>query len=84
MIVNESILNQIFRSIEALYIDSKLSSIDADDLSTSVKWIENKSLNESNISYVIESLRSFKSEQNKESVCKVINEFRKVCGSYLK
>lgn len=83
MIVEESILNPVLRSIDVMYMSNELSVNDAEDLSESVLWIKGKSLNESNISYVIDTLRSFKNDTNKENVSKVINEFRKTCGSYL-
>ena len=66
-----------------MYIESKLKVNEAEDLSDCINWIKNKSLNESNINYVIENLRSYKKFISKEHVCKVINEFRKICGSYL-
>lgn len=83
MIVNESLINPVLRTIDVFYMNSKLSLSDAEDLSESITWLNNKSLNESNISYVIDTLRSFKNDSNKENVSKVINEFRKTCGSYL-
>ena len=83
MIVNESLINPVLRTIDVFYMNSKLSLSDAEDLSESITWLNNKSLNESNISYVIDTLRSFKNDSNKENVSKVINEFRKTCRSYL-
>jgi len=83
MIVSESIINPILRSIDVLYMNGKLSISDTEDLSETINWMIGQSLNESNISYVIDSLRSFKNEFNKEQVSSIINEFRKICGSYL-
>lgn len=83
MIINESVINPLLREIDVMYIEGEIKSNEAEDLSDCIIWIVNKSLNESNISYVIESLRSYKKFISKEHVCKVINQFRKICGSYL-
>ncbi|MBP6739558.1 MAG: hypothetical protein KA146_06185 [Leptospiraceae bacterium] len=84
MIVTEDIINQLLREIDTLYFqDGLISSDQADDLSDSVKWILGKSLNESNVSYVIETLRSYKKTMNENAVSSVIKSFRKICGSYM-
>lgn len=83
MIIDESVINPILRDIDVIYINGEVSSSEADDLSECIVWIKGKSLNESNISYVIDSLRSYKKVMNKDIVCKIINQFRKICGSYL-
>lgn len=83
MIIDESVINPLLREIDVMYIEGSLKSTEAEDLSDCIIWIVNKPLNESNISYVIENLRSYKKIISKEIVCKVINQFRKICGSYL-
>lgn len=83
MIIDESVINPLLREIDVMYINGEVSSSEADDLSECIVWIKGKSLNESNISYVIDSLRSYKKVMNKDIVCKIINQFRKICGSYL-
>lgn len=83
MIIDESVINPLLREIDVMYIEGKLKVNEAEDLSDCINWIKNKSLNESNISYVIDSLRSYKKVMNKDIVCKIINQFRKICGSYL-
>ena len=84
MIVTEDIINQLLREIDTLYFqDGLISSDQADDLSDSVKWILGKSLNESNVSYVIETLRSYKKTMNENAVSSVIKSFRRICGSYM-
>lgn len=84
MIVTEDIINQLLREIDVLYFEEKLiTPQQADDLSDSVKWILGKSLNESNISYVIDTLRSFKKIMNQDAVSSVIKSFRRICGSYM-
>ncbi|MBK8399459.1 MAG: hypothetical protein IPL26_29985 [Leptospiraceae bacterium] len=84
MIVDESIINQIIREIDTLYYQEQtISSEDADDLQKSVQWIIGKSLNESNVSYVIELLRSFKKTMNEQAVSSIIKSFRRICGSYM-
>ena len=84
MIVTEDIINQLLREIDVLYFEERLiTPQQADDLSDSVKWILGKSLNESNISYVIDTLRSFKKTMSQDAVSSVIKSFRKICGSYM-
>ncbi len=84
MIVTEDIINQLLREIDVFYFqDSLITSDQADDLSESVKWILGKSLNESNISYVIETLRSYKKTMNQDAVSSIIKSFRRICGSYM-
>lgn len=83
MIIDESVINPLLREIDVMYIEGKLKVNEAEDLSDCINWIKNKSLNESNINYVIENLRSYKKVMNKDIVCKIINQFRKICGSYL-
>jgi hypothetical protein len=84
MIVTEDIINQLLREIDVLYFEERLiTPQQADDLSDSVKWILGKSLNESNISYVIDTLRSFKKIMNQDAVSSVIKSFRRICGSYM-
>lgn len=84
MIVTEDIINQLLREIDVLYFEERLiTPQQADDLSGSVKWILGKSLNESNISYVIDTLRSFKKIMNQDAVSSVIKSFRRICGSYM-
>lgn len=83
MIIDESVINPLLREIDVMYIEGKLKVNEAEDLSDCINWIKNKSLNESNINYVIDSLRSYKKVMNKDIVCKIINQFRKICGSYL-
>lgn len=84
MIVTEEIINQLLREIDVLYFtEQKITPQQADDLSESVKWILGKSLNESNVSYVIETLRSFKRTMNGDAVSSIIKSFRRVCGSYM-
>lgn len=84
MIVEDSTINPILRIIDVYYIDGLIGVSEAEDLSESIIWIVNKSLNESNVNYVIDTLRSYKKVMDKEIVCKVINEFRKICGGYMK
>ena len=57
MIVSEELINTILREIDVMYSEGTLKIDDADDLSKAVSWINGKSLNESNVSYVIECLR---------------------------
>lgn len=84
MIVTEDIINQLLREIDVLYFEERLiTPQQADDLSDSVKWILGKSLNESNISYVIDTLRSFKKTMSQDAVSSVIKSFRRICGSYM-
>ena len=84
MIVTEDIINQLLREIDVFYFqDNLITSDQADDLSEGVKWILGKSLNESNVSYVIETLRSYKKTMNENAVSNVIKSFRKICGSYM-
>lgn len=84
MIVTEDIINQLLREIDVFYFqDSLITSDQADDLSDSVKWILGKSLNESNISYVIKTLRSYKKTMNQDAVSSVIKSFRRICGSHM-
>lgn len=84
MIVTEDIINQLLREIDVPYCEERLiTPQQADDLSESVKWILGKSLNESNISYVIDTLRSYKKIMNQEAVSRITKSFRKICGSYM-
>lgn len=84
MLVSEELINEILREIDDFYFTKKeIKSSDAQDLSIAVSWIEGKSLNESNISYVIESLRQYKKTMNKKAVSSIINSFRKICGNQM-
>lgn len=83
MIVSEAIINTLLREIDMLYIEGQLSVSDAEDLSTCVSWIIGKSLNESNVQYVINNLRGFKSVMDVTVVSRVINSFRSTLGGYL-
>ncbi len=84
MIVSEEIINQLLREIDVFFFtEQTITSDQADDLQKSVSWIVGKSLNESNISYVIETLRSYKKTMNKNAVSSIIKSFRRVCGSYM-
>ncbi|HMV42106.1 MAG TPA: hypothetical protein PK079_00660 [Leptospiraceae bacterium] len=83
MIVSEDLINGILREIDVMYSEGLLKIDDADDLSKSVGWINGKSLNESNVSYVIECLRGYKKFMNAEAVTRIINLCRKTFGSYM-
>ncbi|MBP9887669.1 MAG: hypothetical protein KBF93_15320 [Leptospiraceae bacterium] len=83
MIATEEIINGILREIDVMYSEGTLKVDDADDLSNSVNWIKGKPMNESNVSYVIETLRGYKKFMNPESVARVINACRKTFGAYM-
>lgn len=52
------IINGILREIDVMYSEGILKVDDADDLQHSVNWIVGQSLNESNVSFLIESFKS--------------------------
>lgn len=83
MIVSEELINTILREIDVMYSEGTLKIDDADDLSKAVSWINGKSLNESNVSYVIECLRGYKKFMNSDAVTRIINLCRKTFGSYM-
>lgn len=83
MIVSEELINTILREIDVMYSEGILKIDDADDLSHAVSWIIGQSLNESNVSYVIESLRGYKKVMNADAVSRIINLCRKTLGSYM-
>ena len=66
-----------------MYINGSISVSDADDLTSTVTWIIGKSLNESNVSHVVNQLRGFKNFINETSVAIVIKNFKKICGEYM-
>lgn len=81
MVVTEQFLHSLFSFIDSLYFEEKVISPDeAEDLIKVVSWIIDKSLNESNIQYVIKNLRSFKPHIDEKAVNSVINQFRILCG----
>lgn len=81
MLVTEEYLYSLFSFIDSLYFTEKLITPDeAEDLSKTVSWIIDKSLNESNIQYVIKNLRSYKNHIDEKAVNSVINQFRILCG----
>jgi hypothetical protein len=84
MIVTEDIINQILREIDVMYYsESVITAEEAEDLCECVIWIVGKSLNESNIQYVVGSLRGFKSVIDEKEVSRVIKTFKKILGSYM-
>lgn len=84
MIVDESLLNPLLREIDVMYYsEGVLKADEADDLTKCVVWIIGKSLNESNIQFVVESLRGFKSVINERTVNRVIKNFKSLCGGIL-
>lgn len=83
MIVTDNIINPLLRDIDLMYISGQISPSDADDLTHSVTWIIGNSLNESNISHVINELRGYKDTIDSKIVSSVINNFRKICGVYM-
>ena len=83
MIVSEEIINGILREIDVMYSEGILKVDDADDLQHSVSWIVGQSLNESNVSFLIESLRAYKKFMNSDAVTRIINLCRKTFGSYM-
>lgn len=83
MIVSEELINTILREIDVMYSEGTLKVDDADDLSKSVNWMIGQSLNESNISYLIETLRGYKKVMNADAVTRIINLCRKTFGSYM-
>lgn len=81
MVIKEEFLHSLFSFIDSLYFKEKIISPDeAEDLIKVVSWIIDKSLNESNIQYVIKNLRSFKAHIDEKAVNSVINQFRILCG----
>ena len=83
MIVTEEMMNPILRDIDVLYIEGKLPLADCDDLTKTIAWLIGKPLNESNISYVVNSLRGFKTVMDESIVSSVIKKFKSLCGGYL-
>jgi len=82
MLVTEAMLNPTLREIDTLYING-LPLDDADDLSKSVNWILDKQLNESNVSFVVNSLRGFKTVMDTDKVNRIIKNFVSQMGIYL-
>ncbi len=81
MIITEDLINSILREIDVLYSEGNIKADEADDLTNSVTWLIGKSLNESNISFTINTLRGYKKYMNENSVTKIINSIRKTLGS---
>lgn len=84
MIVDESLLNPLLREIDVMYYsEGVLKADEADDLTKCVVWLIGKSLNESNIQFVVESLRGYKTVIDERLVNRVIKNFRALCGGVM-
>ncbi len=79
IVVEDDIL-PVLRKIDAYYVERKITSDEADDLTKCVTWLVGKGAGESNIQQVISQFRQYKEFIPKEIVSSVINEFRKVVG----
>lgn len=81
MTVTDDMLNPLLRELDVMYFEEKVLTADeADDLTKCIVWIIGRNLNESNIQYVVESLRGFKTVIKEQTVNKVIKNFRALCG----
>lgn len=82
MTVTDDMLNPLLRELDVMYYEEKVLTADeADDLTKCIVWIIGRSLNESNIQYVVESLRGFKTVIKEQTVSRVIKNFRALCGA---
>lgn len=83
MIIQEGHINPILRSIDLLYIERVINADEAQDLSDCITWIIGKSLNESNINYVVKSLRGLKNVMDEKEVSIIIKKFKSLCGGLM-
>ncbi len=78
--ITENDILPVLRKIDSYYIDRKITSDEADDLTNCVTWVIGKTAGETNVQHVVSQLRGYKEFIPKEIVSSVINEVRKALG----
>lgn len=78
--VSEEDIFPVLRKIDSYYVERKITSDEADDLTNCVTWVIGKTAGETNVQHVVSQLRSYKEFIPKKIVSSVINEIRKALG----